>query len=475
VLRRALHYQPQDIALWELLARSADGPGEEEKARRELARRFPEEPAHVLDLGAYLITHGQQDEARKLLEPLTHRGTAANRARAHYQLARSYYRRDELKTALEHIDEAFRIAPDTLNAVKVHLLKGQINEELGHLATAARAYNDALAVDRETEDALAALIRLAVAVGNRAQALDHLLRYTLLVGDDPAGLLLAAHYYLRLGRYDDAFDLAARVRDESFGAKARRILGLVAFHRGDWAAAVKHLQEGEQDADALEALVRATLRLGTLRELPARLEKAAKVNRPTAPLQRACDLARRLLARRSALAREFPAPPGKKAEWSGALDSLVCAEQARAEGGSRARVEALLQPAFAGGLELGPAFALRARLDLDHGQLSRALADAERALARSPKEPGGYYVRGRVRLERNLPGALDDLQKAAQLSGRQDADVLQALAEALFRSGRQAEALAAQRMAVKLKPEDHEMAEQLTAFEKAVRREGPGS
>jgi tetratricopeptide (TPR) repeat protein len=465
VLRRALHYRPDEAALWELLAKSADGLGEEEEARRELARRFPEEPAHAIDLGAFLITRGRQDEARKLLEPLTRRGTPADRARAHYQLARSYYRRDELKAALEHIDQAFRVDPDALNTVKVHLLKGQINEELGHLATAARAYHDALAADREAEEALASLIRLALAVGNREQALDHLRRYTLLVGDESAGLLLAAHYYLRLGRHDEAFDLASRVRDEEFRTKAQRVLGLVAFHRGDWAGAVKHLQQGEQDADALEALVRAALRLGTLRDLPARLGKAAKVDSPTAALRRACELARRLLDRRAVLAREYPAPPGKEAEWSAALDSLVCAELARAEGDPRARVEALLQPAFAGGLELGPAYALRARVALDHGRLSRALADAERAVARGPKEPAGYYVRGRVRLERNAPGALDDLQTAARLSGGQDADVLQALAEALFRAGRRDEALAAQRAAVKLKPHDREMAEQLSAFE----------
>jgi len=45
-----------------------------------------------------------------------------------------------------------------------------------------------LTVDREAEGALDALIRLALAVNNPAEALDYLRRYTLVVGDDVSGL-----------------------------------------------------------------------------------------------------------------------------------------------------------------------------------------------------------------------------------------------------------------------------------------------
>jgi tetratricopeptide (TPR) repeat protein len=132
-------------------------------------------------------------------------------------------------------------------------------------------------------------------------------------------------------------------------------------------------------------------------------------------------------------------------------------------------VEALLAAAFADGLAIGPAHALRGRLALDRGKLARALPDAERAVALSPRDAGGYLVRGRVRLERGAAGALADLEKATQLSGRQDADALAALADALSRAGRLAEAVAAQRAAVKLRPRDKELAEQLAALEKAAR------
>jgi Flp pilus assembly protein TadD len=99
------------------------------------------------------------------------------------------------------------------------------------------------------------------------------------------------------------------------------------------------------------------------------------------------------------------------------------------------------------------------------------LADAEQAIQRSPREPGGWYVRGRVRLERGDKDALTDLAKAAELSDRKDADILHALADALFRTGHIDQALTAQRAAVQLKPKDAEMAEQLAAFEKASKQE----
>ncbi len=72
-----------------------------------------------------------------------------------------------------------------------------------------------------------------------------------------------------------------------------------------------------------------------------------------------------------------------------------------------------------------------------------------------------------MRLERGDKEALADLAKAAELSARKDADVLHALADALFRAGRLKEALIAQRAAVQLKPKDAEMVEQLAAIEKA--------
>ncbi len=118
-------------------------------------------------------------------------------------------------------------------------------------------------------------------------------------------------------------------------------------------------------------------------------------------------------------------------------------------------------------MELGPAYGLRGRLLLGQGKLSRAVADAERALTLGDHDANGFYVRGRVRLERRQDGALADLEKAAELTGQKDAEVLHYLADAQFQAGRREEALKTQRAAVQLKPGDKDMAEQLAGFEKA--------
>ena len=86
VLRRALHFAPDDPELWRLVVKAAKGAADEEDAQRELVRRFPDEAKHTIDLGAILINRGKQEEARKLLEPLTKTAPPGDRALAHYQL-----------------------------------------------------------------------------------------------------------------------------------------------------------------------------------------------------------------------------------------------------------------------------------------------------------------------------------------------------------------------------------------------------
>jgi tetratricopeptide (TPR) repeat protein len=472
VLARARYYRPDVAALWELSVRAAATPKEEEELQRELVRRFPDDTSHALQLGSILVGQGKQEQARAVLEPISRTGSATQRARAHFHLARSYYRRDELEEALKHLLAAAAADPEVVHTVRAYHLKGQIYEELGKPHDAARAYEAALEVEPNSEIVLDSLIRLQLVANNRARALDYLRRYAVAVGDDDTGALLAAGYYLRLDRPDDAMDLVGPALKGIYADRAHRILGLGHLHKGDFAHAAAHLAQADAGADVFEGMIRSLLELGRLAEVSPWLEKADKLAKSTPELKRTAERARRVLARRADFARNLPAPAGKEKEWGLALDRIACAELARAEGRPAAQVEALLQPAFASGLEPGPAFALRGRLALERGKLSAALADAEEAIRRSPRQAAGYYVRGRVRLERNDIGALADLEKAAQVSGRQDADVLHALAEALFRAGRVEQALAAQREAVKLRPRDRELTEQLAAFEKASRRGG---
>jgi tetratricopeptide (TPR) repeat protein len=116
---------------------------------------------------------------------------------------------------------------------------------------------------------------------------------------------------------------------------------------------------------------------------------------------------------------------------------------------------------------------LRGLLALEQGLLRKAISEAERAVVLDPQCAVGYYVRGRVRLERGTNGALADLEKAVVLGERKDAVALNWLAAALFQAGRRTEAVAAQREAVKLKPGDEQLADQLREWETASAGQGP--
>ena len=111
------------------------------------------------------------------------------------------------------------------------------------------------------------------------------------------------------------------------------------------------------------------------------------------------------------------------------------------------------------GKELGCVYGLKGLLALGKGRLREALTAAEKAVVLNPREASGWYVRP-VRLERAAPGALADLQKAAELS-RKDADVLQALAEAEWQAGQAEPARQTLREAIKLRPNDKALAELL--------------
>jgi tetratricopeptide (TPR) repeat protein len=469
VLRRALVYAPDDIELWRLAVKAAKDPADEEEAQRELVRRFSDEAKHVIDLGAILINRGKQEEARKLLEPLTKKGAAADRAHAHYQLARSYYRRDELKEALAHLDAAVKVDEDAVNTVRAHMLRGQVLEEMGKWPEASAAFARALALDHESTAPLDSLVRLSLLEGKTSEALDYLRRYVLAVGDEPAGLLLAAETYLRIGHDDEALDLAGRALDGKFRAKAERTVGLVWLKRGDLKQAVAHLTEAEPGPAVYEALIRARVGLGELEQAEPALEAAEKIDKPADTLKEAISLARRAVQRRDELMAMLT--DEQKYEARVVLGCLACVEALRQAGVPSGVAEERLAKLSAGA-KLGPLCAWSARQALDRGKLTVAVAEAERAIALTPACAGGYYVRGRVRLERGADGAVADLTRAAELSHKKDADVLHALADALHRSGRLQDALTAQRAAVKLKPKDPEMAEQLAVFEKEAGQTG---
>jgi tetratricopeptide (TPR) repeat protein/transglutaminase-like putative cysteine protease len=474
VVQRARFYNADDTAWWELTVQLAETQEEEEAAYRELLRRFPEEPKYAVALGTARVDRADYAGARKVLEPIARKGPAPLRGAAHYQLARGYLAQDQAANALKEWEAAERADPDSVHSLSAWQLQGRIQERMGRLKEAAAAYHQVLRLEPDATDALLALVRLALAAKETSEALDYLRRYTVAVGNDLEGLVKAADLYLRLGHSEEAFDLASRARDVGFHAGAQRTLGLVYLQRGDFAKAVFHLDRADPDAAVVEGMIRAYVAQGQLRQAERVAERADKVAEPTPALQRACALVIALLTRQIAVRKEARVPPGKGEAWDKALAYFVCAEQAHADGQPVGQVEALLAGAFADGIELGAAYALRGLLYLDKGRLSRALADAERAVALSPSEAGGHYVRGRVLLERGAEGALADLTRAAQLTRHEDAAVLHWLAAALFRKGNIGEAVKTQQEAVKLRPRDQELLDQLREFERTAKPAGVG-
>jgi tetratricopeptide (TPR) repeat protein len=467
VLALARFFHPKDQKLWELTVKASEGPHEEETVYREMVRRFPGEAKYALALGEVRVRRGDADGAKAVLTPLTVKGPGAVRGSAHYQLARLALQAREPAAALKHLEAARAADADSVSGVEALQLEGEVRERLGQAAEAVEAYRRAVKRDPEAELPLAALVRVQLAAGKRAEALADLRRYTVLVGEDHAGLVRAAGWHLDLGRYDDAFELASRAQQQRFNSQAQRVLGLVYLRRGDHAKAVFHLDRAERDADVLAGLIRGYLGLGKVREAIETGEASVKLSAVPEALRQARDQAASLAVRRKALLDELHVPPEKAYPWTVAIDAFLAAELAHREGTTPQRVEALLAGAFGTGVDLGPAYALRGLLALERGRLGKALADAERAVALGPPDARGFLVRGRVRLERLQRDALVDLTRAAELSRRGDGVILHWLAASQFQAGFREQALQTQREAVRIRPGDAEVAEQLRQFERA--------
>lgn len=471
VVRFARLFKPNDAALAETAVKLAENLAEEEKTYRELVAQFPDEPKYAIGLGTTLINRGEYAKARTVLAPLAEAGLAANQGQAHYQLARSFLLDGDAVQALKHIGAAGLADPDSVSSVAAAIFKARMYEKLGRVKDAGLCYRDALQLEADNSEALIALVRLSIAAKKNSEALDFLRRYTVAVGADADGLLTAAELHLSLERYEDAFELASRVQEKRFAARAQAILGLVHLHRGEYAKAVFHLERAEGGARVLEGLMRSYVvlgRLGDAGDLRARVELLPD---PSPTLRQAAETVATLVQRRDLLLKAARIPADDVDLWRNALGRYVCAEQAHGEGRTPAQIEAILKEVNADGVDYGPAHALLGLLALERGRLSQALAEAERALALDATAPGGYYVRGRVRFERGTEGALADLEKAATLSERRDAGILHALAAAQLQAGRPKDALATQREAARLKPHDGAIEAQLKELEQhAVER-----
>ena len=147
VLKRALHYRPADAALWEQFVKVTRTLEEEEAAYREMTSRFPDEAKYAVALGTTLVNLNQHAKAREVLQPLAEKHESGLiRGLAWYHLARSRFRQNQPKEALQAFEEADKADPETISTAASQLFLGRVQEKLGRSREARTAYEDALAM-----------------------------------------------------------------------------------------------------------------------------------------------------------------------------------------------------------------------------------------------------------------------------------------------------------------------------------------
>jgi hypothetical protein len=241
------------------------------------------------------------------------------------------------------------------------------------------------------------------------------------VENNVVGLNQAARFHYQLGRFDEALDLALRARDLDFHADTQEILGLIFFEHAQYDKAVFHFERAHRNAEVLAKSIQGEIRLGHPREAMFHAQEASQVADAGKELveliQTAVQLGNRhqQLWESVKLSREEKNNFTLRQKWGQAIDAFVCAEYLYWENKNEPAVADLLIAALAKDVQFGPAFALRALLCLEKGQVRLALEDADQGVRLSGEEALAYFARGRVRFERGDKGALDDLNKAARL------------------------------------------------------------
>jgi tetratricopeptide (TPR) repeat protein len=434
VLRGALVHHADDPQLWESAARVAEDACARESAYSQLVKLCPQEPRHALALARVRAQAGKIQAAQKglqelLAKPLTQR----DQAKVLYELGQCSFRNGCREEALAYLERAAMTESQGPTCFQVRQLQATILEGQGWIAEALAANLQAFSQEPEDRGSLQAIVRLEMALGHKQEAMRYLRRYTVAVAGDCQGLAKAAEFYLRLGRLDDALELAAEAIGSGPHADAERVMGLVYWQRREAERALPHLQRAAIDAQVQIALIEAFLALGDLRSAEFIADNVMERGGSQGELAKAVALVISLCQRRNLLRREMKE---SAAGIDKAIDLLVCAEHERREGITPQRVESLVKSALTAYPGFGPAHGLQALLHLEHGRLSDALSCAEQAVALAPWDARGHYVRGRVQLERGQSDALEELGEATTRALPADPELLTWYATALQRAGK---------------------------------------
>jgi tetratricopeptide (TPR) repeat protein/transglutaminase-like putative cysteine protease len=446
---------PDDRGILEAAARTARDPERAQMFWGALIRRYPKETEYPLALARDLITFASPAKAEPILKRLARHGDDTVRAQAEFQLARMALGEDDAAEARKHLAAARRADPEVAQSFTGHMLDGDICERLKDFKEAADAYRQAAAADPDNTEPLRALVRVLISAGEAAEAKAVLRRWVVMAEDDPVDLARAADAHLALGNDAEATDLAKRAADGDAGSVAARVLGIAEARQGDWERAVtdlKAVRPPDYTPEAFRAWAAAVVALGRLSDLPS---GPGKLLGEEATKAEAVDYLA-LIDRAAALRKRAPEDRAK------VIEQFVCAEYLVRRQRHPKDADRLLATVLRAWPDFGPALALRAEDALDRGRLRQALPDAERAVRVSPDEPRGYFVRGRVELERdNAEAAIRDLNRAVELSHENDGRSLHWLAAALAQAGRKDQALQIQEKAARLLPKDPEVLELL--------------
>jgi len=478
ILSRAIAATPDDPALRELALRCAPSPQEALRVQRELAERWPEQGAYLLQLALALEEVEDMAAARQTLLRLAELPQPEWAVEAHYHLARHHLRTNELDKAAEELAAARNASPDAYRQhIDARLLEAR-------LALHARRPHDALAVLQDAqpsddEQKLEFAFLLAQAhrhVGQTEPAWQQLKRYLYLSSDDHDALRLVevAELALALGQRSAALHAARRALEAQPDLHLARWFLVRAYHAlGRYEQAVLAVDQDLLllNADAARAVLESALRTGRLsvaREYVAQVDGtmlSGTSREGGTTLQRLVAAVAYCSRRYEALQQGLESPPPQRGPLA-ALEALACAEWLAGQGDWPA-VESLVAQAHAAELQLPSLHALAGLVLLHAGRVREARQHAQ-AILHETNDPMACLLRGRLRYELQQEGAIEDLRRAAQLTDHQAPFVLHALAAALSAAGQHKEALALQRQAVELAPQDRRLRAQLVKLQAAA-------